>query len=63
MDYRNSGVNIDAGNETVRQIKAMAKRTFTPGVLSSIGSFGGLFRLGTIETRSSCPARTASAPS
>jgi phosphoribosylformylglycinamidine cyclo-ligase len=47
MDYRNSGVNIDAGNETVRQIKAMAKRTFTPGVLSSIGSFGGLFRLGT----------------
>jgi len=47
MDYRKSGVNIDAGNETVHRIKALAKRTFTPGVLSSIGSFGGLFRLGT----------------
>jgi phosphoribosylformylglycinamidine cyclo-ligase len=47
MDYRTSGVNIDAGNETVNRIKALAKRTFTPGVLSSIGSFGGLFRLGT----------------
>ena len=47
MDYKRSGVDIDAGNETVRRIKGLAKRTFTPGVLSSIGSFGGLFRLGT----------------
>ena len=46
MDYKHSGVNIDAGNETVHRIKGLAKRTFTPGVLSSIGSFGGLFRLG-----------------
>jgi phosphoribosylformylglycinamidine cyclo-ligase len=47
MDYKHSGVNIDAGNETVRRIKGLARRTFTPGVLSSIGSFGGLFQLGT----------------
>jgi phosphoribosylformylglycinamidine cyclo-ligase len=47
MDYKRSGVNIDAGNEAVRRIRALAKRTSTPGVLSSIGSFGGLFRLGT----------------
>ena len=47
MDYKASGVDIDAGNETVRRIKGLAKRTFTPGVLSAIGSFGGLFRLGT----------------
>jgi phosphoribosylformylglycinamidine cyclo-ligase len=47
MDYRHAGVNIDAGNETVNRIKGLAKRTFTPGVLSAIGSFGGLFRLGT----------------
>jgi phosphoribosylformylglycinamidine cyclo-ligase len=47
MDYRTSGVSIDAGNETVNRIKGLAKRTFTPGVLSAIGSFGGLFRLGT----------------
>jgi phosphoribosylformylglycinamidine cyclo-ligase len=44
MDYRQSGVDIDAGNETVRRIKALARGTFTPGVLSEIGSFGGLFR-------------------
>ena len=45
MDYRQSGVDIDAGNETVRRIKSLAKSTFTPGVLSEIGSFGGLFQL------------------
>jgi phosphoribosylformylglycinamidine cyclo-ligase len=45
MDYRDSGVDIDAGNETVRRIKSLARATFTPGVLSDIGSFGGLFRL------------------
>lgn len=44
MDYRQSGVDIDAGNETVRRIKALARATFTPGVLSDIGLFGGLFR-------------------
>jgi phosphoribosylformylglycinamidine cyclo-ligase len=46
MDYRQSGVDIDAGNETVRRIKSLARGTFTPGVLSEIGSFGGLFSLG-----------------
>ncbi len=45
MDYRQSGVDIDAGNETVRRIKSLARSTFTAGVLSEIGSFGGLFRL------------------
>ncbi len=47
MDYKSSGVDIDAGNETVRRIKALARSTFTSGVLSEIGSFGGLFRLDT----------------
>src|SRR6187455_370835 len=47
MDYKTSGVDIDAGNETVRRIKRLAQATFTPGVLSDIGSFGGLFRLDT----------------
>lgn len=45
MDYRQSGVDIDAGNETVRRIKSLARATFTSGVLSDIGSFGGLFAL------------------
>src|SRR5919108_2489477 len=45
MDYRQAGVDIDAGNETVRRIRSLARSTFTPGVLSDIGAFGGLFRL------------------
>jgi phosphoribosylformylglycinamidine cyclo-ligase len=44
-DYKASGVDIDAGNEAVRRIRGLAKSTFTPGVLSDIGSFGGLFQL------------------
>ena len=45
MDYKASGVDIDAGNETVRRIRSLARSTFTAGVLSDIGSFGGLFRI------------------
>src|SRR3954469_15582366 len=45
MDYKASGVDIDAGTETVRRIRGLARSTFTSGVLSDIGSFGGLFRL------------------
>jgi len=44
MDYKASGVDIDAGNEAVRRIRGLARSTFTPSVLSDIGSFGGLFR-------------------
>ena len=46
MDYKASGVDIDAGNEVVRRIRTLARGTFTSGVLSDIGSFGGLFHLG-----------------
>src|SRR4051794_28263297 len=45
MDYKAAGVDIDAGNEVVRRIRSLARGTFTPGVLSEIGSFGGLFHL------------------
>src|SRR5688572_28112831 len=45
-NYREAGVDIEAGNEVVRRIRGLAQRTFTPGVLSEIGSFGGLFRVG-----------------
>jgi phosphoribosylformylglycinamidine cyclo-ligase len=44
-EYKAAGVDIDAGNETVRRIRGLARSTFTAGVLSEIGSFGGLFRL------------------
>ena len=43
--YQQSGVDIDAGNEAVRRIKRLAQGTYTSGVLSGVGSFGGLFAL------------------
>jgi phosphoribosylformylglycinamidine cyclo-ligase len=50
IDYRRSGVDIDAGNEAVRRIKALARSTYTPGVVAGVGSFGGLFALdGSVE--------------
>ena len=45
MDYKEAGVDIDAGSEVVRRIRSLARSTFTSGVLSDIGSFGGLFAL------------------
>jgi phosphoribosylformylglycinamidine cyclo-ligase len=51
MDYKSSGVDIDAGNETVRRIRGLARSTFTSGVLSDIGTFGGLFQLDTGQNR------------
>jgi phosphoribosylformylglycinamidine cyclo-ligase len=45
VDYKAAGVDVDAGNEAVRRIRALARSTFTPGVLSEIGTFGGLFQL------------------
>lgn len=45
IDYRDAGVDIDAGNEAVRRIKDLARGTYTSGVLSGVGSFGGLFAL------------------
>jgi phosphoribosylformylglycinamidine cyclo-ligase len=46
MDYKQSGVDIEAGNEVVRRIRRLARETATRGVLSDLGSFGGLFHLG-----------------
>ena len=43
MDYKQSGVDIEAGNEVVQRIRSLARTTFTGAVLSDIGSFGGLY--------------------
>jgi phosphoribosylformylglycinamidine cyclo-ligase len=51
VDYKQSGVDIDAGNEVVRRIRGLARGTATPGVLSDLGSFGGLFHLGARSLR------------
>ncbi len=43
LSYRDAGVDIDAQDEALRRIKATLRSTATPGVLSELGSFGGLF--------------------
>jgi len=43
--YKAAGVDIEAGEEAVFRLKGYAQSTFTPNVLTDIGSFGGLFRL------------------
>jgi len=43
--YRSSGVDIEAGEEAVRLIRADAESTYIPGVLGSLGGFAGLFEL------------------
>ncbi len=42
--YRDSGVDIDAQDEALREVRRIARGTFTPNVISDIGLFGGLFR-------------------
>ena len=45
LSYRDAGVDIDAGNALVEKIKGSVASTKRPGVLGSIGGFGGLFEL------------------
>ncbi|WP_424946694.1 phosphoribosylformylglycinamidine cyclo-ligase [Candidatus Spongiihabitans sp.] len=45
LSYRESGVNIDAGNELVERIRRAARETFRPGVLQGLGGFGALFEI------------------
>ncbi len=45
ISYKDAGVNIDEADRAVKSIRTMARRTFTPGVLTDIGSFGGGFHL------------------
>ncbi len=45
LTYRDSGVDIDAGNELVERIKPAIKATLREGCVGSIGGFGGLFEL------------------
>ena len=45
LNYRDAGVNIDAGNELVEKIKPMTAKTKRPGVLSGLGGFGALFEI------------------
>jgi phosphoribosylformylglycinamidine cyclo-ligase len=43
--YRDAGVDIDAQDRALAQVKKMVRKTYTPDVLSDQGAFGGLFRV------------------
>jgi len=45
ITYRDSGVDIDAGNALVEAIKGIARSTSRPGADADLGGFGGLFDL------------------
>jgi phosphoribosylformylglycinamidine cyclo-ligase len=45
LTYEGAGVSIDAQDRALAEIKRLARETFTQGVLSEIGGFGGLFTL------------------
>jgi phosphoribosylformylglycinamidine cyclo-ligase len=47
MDYRQAGVDVEAGREFVSGIRDLVAQTARPGVLGGIGGFGGLFELPT----------------
>ena len=45
LSYRDAGVDIEAGDALVQNIKPFAKRTLRPEVLTGIGGFGALVEL------------------
>ena len=45
LSYRDAGVDIDAGDALVENIKPFAKRTMRPEVLGGLGGFGALFEI------------------
>ena len=47
MTYRDAGVDIDAGNESVSLIKDAVRATYRSEVMGDLGGFGGLFALNT----------------
>ena len=49
--YKNAGVDIDKANDFVERIKPLIKTTARKEVVSGIGGFGGLFRLGAAKLK------------
>lgn len=45
MDYRDAGVDVEAGRAFVDRIRDTVKRTYRPEVLGGLGGFGGMFQL------------------
>ena len=42
LSYKDAGVDIDAGNALVENIKAPVKKTRRPEVMGGLGGFGAL---------------------
>jgi phosphoribosylformylglycinamidine cyclo-ligase len=51
IDYRQAGVDIEAGETAVARIKGLARSTFRPEVLQGLGGFAGLFALNLKDIR------------
>lgn len=51
ISYKQSGVDISAGDDLVKDIKPHAKATDRKGVLGGLGGFGGLFRINDLPTK------------
>ena len=49
MDYKSSGVDIEAGYKSVELMKKYVEKTFRPEVLSGLGGFSGAFSLAKIK--------------
>ena len=60
MNYKKAGVNIDAGNEAVDQIKNEVKKTFSKNVLTNLGSFGSLYDISDIKNNYTHPVMVQS---
>lgn len=49
MDYKNAGVDIEAGYQSVELMKKYVKETMRPEVLGGLGGFSGAFSLSSIK--------------
>ncbi len=47
--YRDSGVDIDAGNESVKLMKDSVRSTFNKNVLTDLGAFGGAYSIASLS--------------
>ena len=49
--YKQAGVDIEAGYEAVSKMKKHVERTFRPGIMGSLGGFGGMFDLSSLKLK------------
>ena len=51
IEYKNAGVDVEAGYKAVSLMKEHVKRTFNQRVITDLGGFGGLFSIAGMEMR------------